>query len=254
MIKNLLALIGLLALVAIIGAAVLLKDIDPQQRALFGHMAGKVISEKKSPLDAMTESMTTPETSPETAAMLKEVMEGVMAGGEPVDTMLAVMLKDFDPQAPSVYKNMMTQLLQHQDPAYGMIISIPVDQGLSINEVKESLQSLASTHNILYVGESPFYKQVEAVTGKPYRHVSFMSFCDASTGMLMADHNDMYTAFMPCTISLVEKQDGSLWLYALNMDIMIHGGKELPPDLKENAISVRDRLRKIMEGAAKGEF
>jgi hypothetical protein len=254
MLKNLFALIGLLALVAAIAIAVLLKDIDPQKRALFAQIAMKVVSEKKDPVDAMMESVTTPDTPPATTAMLKEVMNGVMAGGEPVDTMLAVMLKGFDEKAPAVYKEMMTQLLEHKDPAYGMIISVPVDEGISIDELKESMQSLASTHSMLFVGESPFYKQVEAVTGKPYRHVAFMSFCDASTGMLMANYNDMYTAFMPCTISVVEKADGTLWLYALNMDLMIHGGKEFPPELKQSAISVRDRLRKIMDGAAKGEF
>ena len=40
----------------------------------------------------------------------------------------------------------------------------------------------------------------------------------------------------------------------MNLDLMIHGGKELPPDLKEGAIRVRNAIRKIMEGAAAGEF
>jgi len=35
---------------------------------------------------------------------------------------------------------------------------------------------------------------------------------------------------------------------------MIYGGKELPADLKESAMRVRDTIRSIMDGAAKGEF
>jgi hypothetical protein len=35
---------------------------------------------------------------------------------------------------------------------------------------------------------------------------------------------------------------------------MIHGGTELPPDLKASAIRVRDTIKEIMEGAAAGEF
>jgi hypothetical protein len=35
---------------------------------------------------------------------------------------------------------------------------------------------------------------------------------------------------------------------------MIYGGKALPPELKESAIKVRDTIKAMMEGAAKGEF
>ena len=68
------------------------------------------------------------------------------------------------------------------------------------------------------------------------RHVSLMNFCDVRVGIKMIDQNDAYTAFMPCTISLVEGKDGKLWLYSLNMDFLIHGAKELPPDLKADAL------------------
>jgi hypothetical protein len=35
---------------------------------------------------------------------------------------------------------------------------------------------------------------------------------------------------------------------------MIHGGKALPPDLKESAQRVSKTIQEIMQGAAKGEF
>jgi hypothetical protein len=35
---------------------------------------------------------------------------------------------------------------------------------------------------------------------------------------------------------------------------MIHGGLELPPELKSEALRVRDTLQRIMKGAAAGEF
>jgi hypothetical protein len=59
---------------------------------------------------------------------------------------------------------------------------------------------------------------------------------------------------MPCRIALVEDREGNLWLYSMNLDFMIHGGRELPPELKEAAIDVRDTLKTIMRGAAAGEF
>ncbi|MEZ5703501.1 MAG: hypothetical protein R3E42_18400 [Burkholderiaceae bacterium] len=35
-------------------------------------------------------------------------------------------------------------------------------------------------------------------------------------------------AYLPCRVSLVEHDDGSLWLYTLNMDMMVKMGRGLP--------------------------
>jgi hypothetical protein len=59
---------------------------------------------------------------------------------------------------------------------------------------------------------------------------------------------------MPCRIALVQNPDGKLWLYSMNLDLMVHGGRPLPPDLHASAVKVRDTIKAIMEGAAKGEF
>lgn len=116
------------------------------------------------------------------------------------------------------------------------------------------MKSLAVQRNFLFVNDSPFYKQVNAVTGEDYRHVSFMQFCDVLVGKEMLEYNNAYSAFMPCVISVVEYENGKIWLYAPNMDFLIHGAKEIPPDLKEAALKVRRTMQEIMEGAAKGEF
>jgi uncharacterized protein (DUF302 family) len=120
--------------------------------------------------------------------------------------------------------------------------------------VVESLKSLATARNFLFVGESPFYKQIKAITGEDYRYVNFLSFCDARVGKMMLEYRDQYSGFMPCRIAIVEDRDGRLWLYSMNLDLMIHGGKTLPPDLKEAALRVRDTIRAMMKGAAAGEF
>ena len=59
---------------------------------------------------------------------------------------------------------------------------------------------------------------------------------------------------MPCRIALVEDKEGKLWLHTMNLDLMIYGGTELPPELKESSIRVRDTIKAIMDGAAAGEF
>jgi uncharacterized protein (DUF302 family) len=164
-------------------------------------------------------------------------------------------LSQFDPKAPATYAEFARKLIATKDPGSAMVYSVLVDPGISVDDVKESMKSLAVKHNFLFVGEAPFYKQAEAVSGKPYRYVSFQSFCDVRVGMEMADYNDAYTAFMPCRIAIVQDaKTGRLTLQTLSLDFMIYGGKPLPPHLKAGAIRVWKTIQEIMNGAARGEF
>nr|VFK53130.1 MAG: protein of unknown function DUF302 [Candidatus Kentron sp. TUN]VFK53970.1 MAG: protein of unknown function DUF302 [Candidatus Kentron sp. TUN]VFK56061.1 MAG: protein of unknown function DUF302 [Candidatus Kentron sp. TUN] len=163
-------------------------------------------------------------------------------------------LADLDPKFTQTYLDLAKNILISQDPSTAMTWSVPVREGIGVDEVKDSLKSIAIDRNFLFVGEAPFYKQVESITGQPYRHISFLSFCDAQVGKMMADYRDAYTGFMPCRIAVVEDKQGKLWLHTINLDLMIHGGKKLPDDLKENAIRVRDTIRAMMDGAADGDI
>ena len=167
---------------------------------------------------------------------------------------IAPIMAEFDPGYMEIYTEFAGTLLETKDPGRAMMWAVPVGPDISVDDVKESLKSLASERNFLYVGDSPFYKQVQAVTGQPYRHISFMSFCDVRVGKMMADYQDAYTGFMPCRISVVEDKQGKIWLYSMNLDMMIHGGKRLPAELRKEAIRVRNVIREMMEGAARGDF
>jgi uncharacterized protein (DUF302 family) len=167
---------------------------------------------------------------------------------------LAPKLSEFDPEYLKTYEEFATRLFETGDPGRAMMWSVQVKEGLTPEEVIESLKSLATERNFLFVGESPFYKQVEAITGEEYRYVNFLSFCDARVGKMMLEYQDEYSGFMPCRIALVEDNSGRLWLHSMNLDLMIHGGKELPPDLKKSALRIRKIVWDMMHKAAAGEF
>lgn len=159
-----------------------------------------------------------------------------------------------DPGTPQVLGRLGKSYMETLDPGVTVVKTVPVKEGLSAEDVVESLKSLAVQHKMLFVGESPFYKQVEALTGKPYRFVAFYSFCDAMVGTKMIEYNTAYAAFMPCRIALVEDGNKRLWLHMMDLEMFIYGGKPLPPDVKEGALRVRDALDSILQGAAQGEF
>jgi hypothetical protein len=163
-------------------------------------------------------------------------------------------LAEFDPKFPEIYADFASRLVETGDPGVAMMWAIPVEEGLSPDDVIESMKSIAVSRNLLFVGESPFYKQIEAITGEEYRYVNFLSFCDARVGRQMLEYRNEYSGFMPCRIALVEDKEGRLTLYSMNLDMMIHGGRELPDDLKQSSLKVRDTILAIMEGGASGEF
>jgi len=53
---------------------------------------------------------------------------------------------------------------------------------------------------------------------------------------------------------MVEDKAGKLWLYSLNMDLMIYGGEPLPKELKAEAIHVKEVILDIMKRGAEGDF
>ncbi|MBF0470710.1 MAG: DUF302 domain-containing protein [Gammaproteobacteria bacterium] len=160
----------------------------------------------------------------------------------------------FDPGAKEVYLQMMQDLLETHNAAEATVWKVPVEPGLSAEDVEESMKMVANELNFSNVGELPLYKDVEAKTGEPYRFVKFYLFCDSLIAKQMLDYSDAFSAYMPCRISMVEDQEGKLWLYTLNMDMMIHGGEPLEPELKKSAIEVREKMLEIMHRGAKGDF
>lgn len=160
----------------------------------------------------------------------------------------------FDGKAVSVYTEMMRTLAASGNAAEATVWKIPVNEDLEAADVEETMRFIANDHNIKNVGELPLSDQVTAMTGEEQRYLKIFMFCDPLTAVQMLDFSDAYSAYLPCRISLVEDKEGRLWLYSLNMDMMIHGGKPLPPALFDEANRVKDIILDIMERGAEGDF
>lgn len=160
----------------------------------------------------------------------------------------------FDERALETYTELTEKILKTGNAAEATIWQVEVEQGLTVDDVEEAMLSAANEHNIKNVGELPLYKQVESMTGKPYRFMKIYMFCNALTAAKMADYSDAFTAYLPCRVSLVEDKKGKLWIISLNMDLMIFGGSPLPPVLKDEAIKVKAIIQDIMKRGASGEF
>ncbi|MFN4004229.1 MAG: DUF302 domain-containing protein [Hylemonella sp.] len=128
-----------------------------------------------------------------------------------------------------------------------------VKPGVTVNDIEQVLTQIASERNMKGVGDLPLYKELEARTGQPQKFLKVYSFCTPTTARMMVDFSPHMAAYLPCRITVVEKEDG-LWMYTLNMDMMVKMGRKLPSPLKEEAWKVRDTIWEMMERGSKGEF
>ena len=160
----------------------------------------------------------------------------------------------FDEKAFATYQSLFENILKTGNAAEATVWKMQVDEGLKAAEVEEVMKFVANEHNIKDVGELPLYKQVEASIGKPFRFMKIYMFCNALTAAKMVEYSDAFSAYLPCRITLLEDKTGKLWLYSLNMDLMIHGGTPLPDALKKEALNVKKIILDIMKRGASGEF
>jgi len=138
------------------------------------------------------------------------------------------------------------------DIATATVWAKKVEEGLSPDEVLDALASVAAEMNIKAVGDLPLSKELEA-RGIETGYIRVLSYCNPETARKMILFSAPMAAYLPCRITLVEKEDG-LWLYTLNMDMMIKMGKKMPPELLEETTRVRDTLWAMLERGASGEF
>lgn len=132
------------------------------------------------------------------------------------------------------------------------IARVQIQQGVSFEDAAESLKLRANQHNLKFVGASPLYKEVEALTGKPARRMEIFSFCDGLVAQQMIAANPLMISFMPCRIALVEDEQGTRWVVSMMMDrAMI---RSLPPEIRGNAQRIMDAMKDSMLAASRGDL
>ena len=159
-----------------------------------------------------------------------------------------------DPMAKEVYSHMGKVILETGDIAKATVRKVKVKKGITPEEIVESLNSVATEMGIKPVGDLPLSKEVALRTGKKQRYVRVLSYCNPKIAIEMVKYSMAYGAYLPCRIVIMEDEKGDYWLYTLDLDMMIHGGAPLPPDMLKYGNEVKNAIYTMMDKAASGEF
>ncbi len=153
-----------------------------------------------------------------------------------------------------VYMPMANKLLDTGDIAMASIVRTKVAKDLSNEDIEEAMESIAIERSIRSVGMLGLSEMVELQTGKKQRYLKIYQYCSPTIAMEMVDYSDAFSAYLPCRIAVIEDLQGQRWLYALDLNFMIYGGKPLPPELHKKAIKVKKTMDAIQQGGAAGDF
>lgn len=132
------------------------------------------------------------------------------------------------------------------------VARIRIAEGVSFEDAVESLKLRANQHNLKFVGSSPLYKEIEALTGKSAKRMEIFSFCDGLVAQQMIAADPLMISFMPCRIALLEDEQGGRWVISMMMDSKTI--RALPAEIRGKAQRVMDAMKDTMVAASKGDL
>ncbi len=139
-----------------------------------------------------------------------------------------------------------------------MTHKIKVDDGLSIDDVIESMNLRANLLNFRMVGHNTPWKIMESISGEPMPKVEIVSYCDVMTMRKILDYSPEFVALLPCRIAVIEDSAGDLWVVTLDWDVRwldtSPNPNKMSDELREEAIAIRENIHSIMEAGAYGEL
>jgi len=139
------------------------------------------------------------------------------------------------------------------DAAAAATWSRKVAAGVTIQEIEEAFASVAAEDNLRPVGEMFLSKELALRSGQPQKFLKVYSYCDPQVARAMVDFSPPMSAFLPCRITVVEQDDG-LWIYAMDMDVLLKLGRPMPVELRDSVLRVRSTILKMLDRAASGDF
>lgn len=139
------------------------------------------------------------------------------------------------------------------DAAAATTWSRKVAAGVSVQEIEEAFASVAAEDNLRPVGELFLSRELAIRSGQSQKFLKVYSYCDPQVARAIVDFSPPMSAFLPCRITVVEQDDG-LWIYAMDMDVLLKLGRPMPPELRASVSKVRGTILKMLDRAAAGEF
>jgi len=158
-----------------------------------------------------------------------------------------------DEKAMPAFDDMFSQVVEHGDPARAMMKEWKVEEDITGDDVKESIEVLTEEYNMRLTNYVKMYTKEDAAEDE-VAEARIWSLCNLTTAKIFLNYSRYYGGFMPCRIIYVRYGNGDAYLISMDMTLAIYGGKSLPKNMLDASLKVKEAMEKIPERAAQGDF
>lgn len=168
--------------------------------------------------------------------------------------------RDFEPRFMDVAAEFARRVLREDVPA-ALVTRLRAAPGLDRERVIAAMRERAEELGIMLVQNHPVSEVLNqmdlpgenpATRPAPFPYMEIFEFCDMEVAGRLLAHDPNYLVHIPCRIGLYQDATGQLWLISMNLDLLIHGSRDMPAKIKNRALAVQDGLLKIMAAGAEG--
>ena len=131
------------------------------------------------------------------------------------------------------------------------VVRMAVAKGVTPEQAAEAMNAKAEEIGLKKVAQQRVSRFLEK-KGVEMPHLSIYQFCNPMDAREMIIADPVFSSYMPCRISMVEDQEGKLWLMMLNLDMLINS-KLLPASVVETAVRVNQQMLDVMTAGAAGK-
>jgi uncharacterized protein (DUF302 family) len=200
------------------------------------------------------------------APIMPTLVPGMPKGTGPLtDVKPWTMSKSPSPEQKQQFmKSMMPQMssmgLNLRDIMNFMTTKYKAKEGLSFDEVVESMKLRANQVNLKLVGHSPMVKDIQAVLGDfSTPRMEVFHFCDIEAGREIMKLVPESIVYLPCRIAVMEDADKNIWVLTLDwdtawLDSINTQQMGVSPEMMALAKKIRDNMDNVMRAAAEGDL
>jgi uncharacterized protein (DUF302 family) len=141
-----------------------------------------------------------------------------------------------------------------------MATKVKVNDGISFDDVIESMKTRANGVNMKMVGHNVPYKLIRQIEGhEKSPRIEILSFCDMLTMRHIVDVMPEFVVFLPCRITVMEDAEGKIWITTMDWSVdwlKSKSGKTkfLDDKMVKLATKVNIAIKSIMQAGKEGDF
>jgi len=170
------------------------------------------------------------------------------------------------PSLPRDQKIALMQAMMAMIPSMGirdamsfMSTKYKAKDGLTFDEVVQSMELRANTLNFKKVGHSPMWKDIQAVLGDmDAPRMEVFHYCDIAAGREVLKASPESIAYLPCRIAIMEDANKQIWVLTLDWDLAwldtVQGKMGVDAEVSKYAKDIRQKMDNIMQAAANGDL